>query len=80
MKRVGFISNFETRDLTDDSFVSVVSMQDEMYLEGVITCKKISQYCDYCCHNDNRGGTWSTWSTALALAPNENSTKRSFKK
>jgi hypothetical protein len=30
MKRVGFISNFETRDLTDDSFVSVVSMQDEM--------------------------------------------------
>jgi hypothetical protein len=40
MKRVGFISNFETRDLTDDSFVSVVSMQDEMYLEGVITCKK----------------------------------------
>jgi hypothetical protein len=40
MKRVGFISNFETRDLTHDSFVSVVSIQDEMYLEGVITCKK----------------------------------------
>jgi hypothetical protein len=36
--------------------------------QGVITCKKIPQYCDYCCHNDNRGGTWST---ALALAPIE---------